>query len=502
MVPPPPARRRASPAVTLGLLAVACVSYVLQQTLVVPALPTIQRDLDTTTTWVTWVFTGFLLASAVATPLLGKLGDTYGKKRLLVVVMLIFLVGTIGAALASSIAALIAARALQGAAGALFPLAFGIVRDELPPERVGMGLGLLSATFGVGGGVGLVLSGVILESLPWTWLFWIGAVPVAVALVLVWRLVPESPVRTPSRLDWRGALTLSAGLSALLLALTEGERWGWISAATLGVAGASVVLLCLWVWVELRVPEPMVDIAMMRDRAVLWTNVVAVIAGFAMFGTFLLVPSFVQAGAGVPDAIASRIDYGFDASVIVAGLFLLPASAVMLVVGPLGGLLETRVGARALAGVGSAVLGAGGLTLAFAHSTGLEIVGAMTLIGIGVGLVYAMLAKLIVDAVSPQVTGVAMGVNTVMRTIGGVIGGQVGAAILSSVTIPGTDGVPEESAYTLMFLIAGVVALVGAAAVLRIPARQRAAAGAAARQPVAGAPAPAPAAGTTTTGST
>ena len=349
MVPPPPARRRASPAVTLGLLAVACVSYVLQQTLVVPALPTIQRDLDTTTTWVTWVFTGFLLASAVATPLLGKLGDTYGKKRLLVVVMLIFLVGTIGAALANSIAALIAARALQGAAGALFPLAFGIVRDELPPERVGMGLGLLSATFGVGGGVGLVLSGVILESLPWTWLFWIGAVPVAVALVLVWRLVPESPVRTPSRLDWRGALTLSAGLSALLLALTEGERWGWISAATLGVAGASVVLLCLWVWVELRVPEPMVDIAMMRDRAVLWTNVVAVIAGFAMFGTFLLVPSFVQAGAGVPDAIASRIDYGFDASVIVAGLFLLPASAVMLVVGAARGAARD---ARGRAGAG------------------------------------------------------------------------------------------------------------------------------------------------------
>ena len=149
--------------------------------------------------------------------------------------------------------------------------------------------------------------------------------------------------------------------------------------------------------------------------------------------------------------------------------------------------------------MGSAVLGAGGLTLAFAHSTGLEIVGAMTLIGIGVGLVYAMLAKLIVDAVSPQVTGVAMGVNTVMRTIGGVIGGQVGAAILSSVTIPGTDGVPEESAYTLMFFIAGVVALVGAAAVLRIPARRRAPAGVE-RQPAA--VAAAPAAGTTTTGST
>lgn len=468
------------PSVTLVLLAVACVSYVLQQTLVVPALPTIQRDLNTTTTWSTWVFTGFLLTAAVATPLLGKLGDTYGKKRLLVIAMMIFAVGTVGAALADSIGVLIAARALQGAAGALFPLAFGIVRDELPPERVGMGLGLLSATFGVGGGAGLVLSGVILEHLHWSWLFWIGLAPVIGALVLVWRLVPESPVRTPSRVDWLGALTLSAGLSALLVALSEGERWGWLSAATLGTGMVAVVALCLWVLVELRVPEPMVQIGMMRDRAVFWTNAVAVIAGFAMFGTFLLVPTFVQMGAGLPEAIASQVHYGFAASVIVAGLYLLPSSAVMLVVGPVGGILEGRVGARALTGVGFVVLALGALALAVAHSDGAQIVVAMTLIGIGVGLVYAMLAKLIVDAVPREVTGVAMGMNTVMRTIGGVIGGQVGAAVLSAVTIPGTGGVPEEGAFTIMFVLAGAAALIGALGTLRIPgrrARARASAG-------------------------
>ncbi len=230
---------RGEPALTLTILAIAAVSYVLQQTLVVPALPTIQRDLDTSTTWVTWIFTGFLLTSAVATPVLGKLGDTYGKKRLLVICMAVFAVGTVAAALADSIVLLILARALQGAAGAVFPLAFGIIRDELPPARVGMGLGLLSATFGVGGGAGLVLSGVILAHLSWTWLFWIGAAPVVVALVLVWFLVPESPVRTPSRIDWRGALTLSAGLSALLVALSEGASWGWLSGATLGVFALS-----------------------------------------------------------------------------------------------------------------------------------------------------------------------------------------------------------------------------------------------------------------------
>jgi EmrB/QacA subfamily drug resistance transporter len=475
-------QHRVRPAVTLGLLAVACVSYVLQQTLVVPALPTIQRDLDTTTTWSTWVFTGFLLSSAVATPLLGKLGDTYGKKRLLVIAMVIFAVGTVGAALSSSIAMLIAARALQGAAGAVFPLAFGIVRDELPPERVGMGLGLLSATFGVGGGAGLVLSGVILESLPWTWLFWIGAVPVVGALLLVWRLVPESPVRTPSRIDWWGALTLSVGLSALLLALSEGERWGWLSGATLGVFCLSVAVLIAWVAVELRVEQPMVEIGMMRDRAVLWTNIVALIAGFAMFGTFLLVPSFVQMGAGLPPGLASQIDYGFSASVIIAGLYLLPASAVMLVVGPLGGILEGRIGARALTGIGSVVLGLGGLTLAAFHGSGYQIVIAMTLIGIGVGLVYAMLAKLIVDSVSREVTGVAMGMNTVMRTIGGVIGGQVGAALLSAITIPGTPDIPDESAFTITFLIAGCAAFIGALCTMRIPNRRTQAAAARARE--------------------
>ena len=480
---------RARPAVTLGILAVACVSYVLQQTLVVPALPTIQRDLNTTTTWTAWVFTGFLLTSAVATPLLGKLGDTYGKKRLLVIAMVIFAVGTVGAALASSIALLILARALQGAAGAVFPLAFGIVRDELPPERVGMGLGFLSATFGVGGGAGLVLSGVILENLDWTWLFWIGAVPVIAALLLVWRLVPESPVRTPSRIDVWGALTLSGGLSTFLVALSEGERWGWLSAATLGVFTLSAALLCLWVWVELKVPQPMVDIGMMRDRAVLWTNIVALIAGFAMFGTFLLVPSFVQMGTDLPPDIAALVPYGFSASVIVAGLFLLPASAVMLVVGPLGGVLERRIGARALTGIGCAVLGAAGFMLAAFHDSGWQIVVAMTFIGIGVGLVYAMLAKLIVDSVSREVTGVAMGMNTVMRTIGGVIGGQVGAALLSAMTIPGTPDIPSEDAFTTMFLLAGVAALLGALATLRIPGRRamaasRAAADEAARVPV------------------
>lgn len=469
---PDPSRVARHEARILALLAVVATSYVLQQTLVVPALPHLQRDLDTTTTWVTWVFTGFLLTSAVATPLLGKLGDTYGKRRLLLISMGVFAAGTVASALSTSIWMLIASRGLQGAGGAIFPLAFGIVRDELRPHRVGLGLGLLSATFGVGGGVGLVMSGVILDHLDWPWLFWIGAVPVVAALGLVWRAIPESPVRTPARLDVPGAVTLSASLVALLVALSEGRSWGWGSPAVLGLIGAALALAVAWVVIELRVPEPMVDVRMMRAPAVLWTNVAAFLTGFAMFGTFLLVPTFVQLPSGLPADLAARVDFGLGASVVTAGLILLPSSLAMLVVGPLGGLAEHRVGARVVCATGLVTLAAGGVLLAVAHSGTPQVVVAMSLVGIGVGLAYAMLAKLIVDAVPMEVTGVAMGMNTVMRTVGGVIGGQVGAAILSAVTLSGT-AVPAEGAFTVTFLIASAAALLAVAGVLRVPRRLR-----------------------------
>src|SRR5712691_7014393 len=179
--------------VTLAILTLAGTAFALQQTMVIPALPALQRDLHTTTTWVTWVLTVFLLAASVATPLLGKLGDQYGKERLLTISLAVFLLGSIGAAAAWNIWALIFFRAVQGAGGAVFPLSFGIIRDEFPRERVGVAIGLISATFGVGGGFGLVLSGLIIDHLSWRWLFVIGAIAIGGSVVLVHRFVPESP---------------------------------------------------------------------------------------------------------------------------------------------------------------------------------------------------------------------------------------------------------------------------------------------------------------------
>src|ERR671932_667100 len=168
--------------VTLAILALAGTAFALQQTMIVPALPTLQRDLHTSTAWATWFLTGFLLVAAVATPILGKLGDQYGKERLLVITLAVFFVGCAGAAAAWNIWALIAFRAVQGAGGAVFPLSFAIIRDEFPREKIGVGIGLISAVFGVGGGFGIVFSGLIVDHLSWRWLFIVGAIGIAAAL--------------------------------------------------------------------------------------------------------------------------------------------------------------------------------------------------------------------------------------------------------------------------------------------------------------------------------
>jgi len=449
--------------VTLAILVFAGIAFALQQTMIIPALPVLREELHTTTAWATWLLTGFLLSASVATPLLGKLGDQHGKERLLVISLSLFLVGSLGAALAWNIGSLIAFRVVQGAAGAVFPLSFSIIKDEFPPEKVGPAVGAVSAVFAVGGGLGLVLSGVLIDHLSWRWIFWVGAVGVAAAVVLVYLFVPESPIKTPSRLDIPGALLLSGGLIALLLALTEGEDWGWGSGRILGLFAAAAVLLAVWGWVELRVPEPMVDMRMLANRPVLFANLTALIAGFALFGSFILVPTLLQ----LPDEVA----YGFGASATVTGLYLLPSSLTGFVSGPLAGVMSRRISAKWPLSLGMALGGVGLAMLALWHSEWWHIVAGMLVLGAGLPMTFAAMAKIIVDAVRPTETGVATGMNTVMRTIGGVVGGQVGAALLTAKTIG--SGIPAESAFVTAFVVGAGSSFVAAGIAVLITPRVR-----------------------------
>ncbi|MFL5953224.1 MAG: MFS transporter [Gaiellaceae bacterium] len=453
---------------TLAFLALAGLAYSLQQTMVVPALPSLQRDLHTSTAWATWLLTAFLLVSAVATPVLGKLGDQYGKERFLLISLLIFFVGCVAAIFAWNIWSLILFRAIQGFGGAVFPLSFAIVFDEFPPEKVGSGVGMVSAILGVGGGLGLVLSGALVDYASWRWLFIVGAVFVGVATIGVWRYVPESPVKTPSKLDPLGATLLSAVLVTLLLALTEGPTWGWGSGRVVGLFVASAVLAFAWVRTELRVEAPMVDIRMMLQRTVFFTNLTAVFTGFAMFGAFVLLPSLMQTHRG------GNVHYGFGLSPTATGLYLLPGGILGFVAGPAAGRLGARYGSRLPLIAGMVLAAIGIAVLALFHAHPIEISLAMVFIGIGVPFAFAAMAKLIVDAVRPSETGVATGMNTVMRTIGSVIGGQMGAAIVSADTLAHSH-IPAESAYVAAFWVSAAVALVGAVLARFIPSPRPAA---------------------------
>ncbi|HEY6692108.1 MAG TPA: MFS transporter [Solirubrobacteraceae bacterium] len=453
---------------TLGVLTVAGISFAVMQTLVIPALPFFQKEFDTSASWVTWIATGFLLSSSVLTPILGKLGDSHGKKRMLVISLGIFGLASLGAAAAWSLPSLIFFRVLQGAGAAVFPLSFGIIRDEFPPEKIGLGIGTVSSVFGVGGGVGLVMSGVIIEHLSWHWLFLIGAVPVLASTVLLALYVPESPVKFPTRPDYVGGFALSLALGTLLVAISEGSNWGWTSAGVLGLLTVSAVMFAVWVGIEKRVPEPLVDLKTFARREMAATNLTTLVMGFSMFSTFILLPNFVQVPLGLPPDIADELDYGFGASPVEVGLFFIPSSIAMMIAGPLAGALGQRYGRLLPLRIGLGFLVASLALLASMHEQSWTIYVWMVFMGVGLAFCFATLGTLVIDYSPPGETGVASGMNTIMRTIGASLGAQVAAAIISANTLAGTE-IPLERGFTIAFTLSAVGALVAFAPTLLLP---------------------------------
>ena len=418
--------------VTFTLLAVAAVAFSLLQSLVAPALLTIQHDLHTTTAGAAWILSAYLLSASVMTPIAGRLGDMFGKKRMLVAVLIVLAAGTALAGLATSIVIMIVARVIQGAGGAIFPLAFAIIRDEFPRERVPHGIAMISAILGIGGGLGIVLAGPIVQHFSYHWLFWFPLVAVIAAIVGTIFFVPESPVRTPGRIDPVGALLLSGWLVALLVPISEGASWGWTSTKTLVLFGVAVVLIPIWAWAESRSGAPVVDMRMMRLRGVWTTNLAALVFGFGMYSSFVLVPEFVE--------LPSSTGFGFGASVTKAGLFMVPATIGMLLAGPVSGRLSTTVGSK-----------------------------VPLVLGVGIGFAFASMANLIVEAVPGHQTGVATGMNTIVRTIGGAIGSQVTAGIVTATVA--AKSLPTENGFTIAFAASAAALAIGFVVALTVPAR-------------------------------
>lgn len=440
------------------MLLLSTVLFSLSQTLVLPALPAIGEELGATPLATSWVLTGFLLSASVTTPVVGRLGDRYDKGSVLVAVLLVFSVGAVVSALATSIGVLVAGRVLMGVAGGVFPLSFGIARDALPPARVPGALSALSAVLGVGAGIGLPLSGVVVDRLDISWLFWTALLALPTAL-LVRRWVPASPPGAGGGVDWPGAALLAAALTGLLLAVTQGGTWGWTSPTTLGSAAGGLVVGAAWVWWEARAASPLVDLGTLRRRPVLAADLAAVIIGFGLFAGFLLVPQLAQAAPPV----------GLGSTATVAGLLLLPSAVAQLAVAPVAARLGTRFGFRTTLLLGAALVAASFGGLALAHEAAWQLAANATLLGVGVSFSFASLANIVVDAVGPQEVGVATGLNTVARTVGGSFGSAVATVVLNATA--DADGALTDAGFTAAFGVAAAAALVATATALLVPRR-------------------------------
>ncbi|GIT80709.1 MFS transporter [Leifsonia sp. LS1] len=445
---------RSRPGVTFAILALSVASFATLQSLVVPVLPVIQSDLGTTTAGVTWTMTAWLIAAAVATPLLGRVGDIVGKRRVFVLSLLAVALGSVIAAVAPSIGVLIAGRVVQGIGGAMFPLAFGIIRDEFPARRLPSAIGAIASVIAIGSGLGTVLAGPLADLLSWRGLFLVPVALTVTGAVLTMVFIPESRERAAGGVNpWSGVL-LSGWLIALLLPLSTGAQWGWSSPQVIGLFAAAAALLAAWVVVELRSLHPLVDMRLMREPGVWSMNAAAIFIGASMFAVFAYFPRFVQTPAGS--------GYGLGASVAESGMLMLPMLVTMAVTGFASGPLARWIGFRAQIVIAAVLMSAAGLSLAFLHGSLFDVAAASGVFGIGLGLIYAAITSVVVQSVPATQTGVASGMNANLRTVGSAIGAAVMTALVTGATA--ADGLPAESGYTEGFATAGVLAL-GAGAV-------------------------------------
>jgi len=453
---------RSRPALVVSVLAACGLAVSLMQTLVVPLLPRFPQLLGASPSTVTWLVTATLVAGAVCAPMLGRLGDMYGKRRMLVVALALVAVGSALGAVAPDVGTLIVARALQGASLGVIPLGISIMRDVLPEGRVGSGVALMSSSLGIGGAIGLPLTGIVAEQASWRWLFGGAAVLGALLVVGVLRWVDESPVRAGGRFDLPGAAGLAVALVCLLLAISKGTEWGALPAFAL--LGAAVVVFGLWGRFELRSRSPMVDLRVSARPAVLWTNVASVLIGFAMFAGFLVTTQILQAPVAT--------GYGFGLSLVLAGIVLLPIGGAMGVFSPVSARLSARFGARTTLLLGTSVLIVGNAGMAAIPGTVVLIMLATTVSAIGAALAYSALPLLIMDAVPATETAAANSLNALMRMLGTSSCSAVAAAVVTAMTQEvGGRTLPSASAYTVVFLAAAGAALLATLITAATPRR-------------------------------
>ena len=435
------------------------------QTLVTPIIPELPQLLNSVPADTSWVLTATLLAAAISTPISGRLGDMYGKRRVVVILLAIMTLGSIVAALSESVIPMIVGRSLQGIGLGVIALGISILRDVIHPKNLGGAVALVSATLGIGGAVGLPVAAVIAENLSWHYLFWLATALSILALVFVARIVPVSTLRTAGRFDFVGAVGLAVGLIGILLGVSKGTDWGWTSPGILTLLIGGVVVLVAWGFFELRTPHALIDLRVAARRPVLLTNLTSITVGFSFFITSAALPILLEAPATTGVA--------FGLPLLLASLCLMPLGLVMFFTSSAAAKLSNARGPRT-----SLILGGSIIAVTFGAGVFLtteiwQIILISTFVGLGVGFAYAAMPTLIMNAVPPSETAASNGLNSVMRTLGSTVAATIVGVVLSTqVVVADGIAIPTTGAFQLSFGLGAVVALVGVLIALFIPKRK------------------------------
>lgn len=457
-----PVETRFPPIAVILVLCFGSLAGALMQSLVIPIQSDLPRLLGTEPGNASWAVTATLLAAAVTMPVTGRLADMYGKKKIMVGSAGILVVGSVIAAMSSSLAPFLVGRALQGVAMGYIPVAISMVREVAPPEKRATAVAAVSATLGVGGALGLPLAAWIAQDYSWHVLFWFSSVLAAIVLVATLVVVPSVHDAHPGRIDVVGVIGLAIGLVAALVGVSKGSEWGWSDGRTIGAIVGGVVVLLLWGWFELRHHDPLVDLRTSAHPPVLFTNLAAVLIGFGMMAQSIVLPQLLQ--------MPEETGFGLGQTILQAGLWMAPGGLMMMLFAPVSSRLITSIGARRTLSIGATVLAVGYLVTLVLMNAPWELMLGSLVACAGVGIGYAAMPTLILDNVPESESGSGVGLNALMRSVGTTIAGAVMAAVLTSKTVDfAGHAIPDKGAFQLCFIIGAGAAFAGALVALLVP---------------------------------
>ena len=411
-----------------------------------------------------WVITITILTSCVCTPISGRLGDMFGKRRIILALLSLLIAGSLLCALSFSIVPMILGRALQGMGMGVIPIGIALLRDTVPAARLGSAIALVSATMGVGAAVGLPVAAFITSVGDWHLLFVVATALGAVTFILCALFLPQSQPGVGGHIDFVGAVGLAAWLTALLLLLAKGNEWGWISPWTLGCAVGAVFFLTAWSWHQWRKSDPLVDLRVSIQRPVLITNIASMAMGFAMFVPSIAFPQILTLPAS---------SGGLGLPLLTAGLILMPSGLAMLAMAPLAGRIMDRLGPKPLLVAGSVILIAAYLAALLIPTTGWAIVLVMTVVGIGIGLGYAAMPSLIMQAVPLTETAAANGLNTLLRALGTATASAIVAGVLAYSATTSGSGDPTSGGFRFALMLGAAGAVVSVLLAIAVPGARR-----------------------------